>query len=349
MFWGICLLLFGATILFVSDLLELVRRTRDFDGYEFSNVSLIAILRLPSLLEQLFPFIALLAGIITFLSLNRHHELMMVKAAGLSVWQIIRPIFIITLVFGIIGVVSFNPISMHLKRISDETGKHLFALTGTTLLSTQENIWIRQDGKNGEFIFFANSTNSDRTEFFDVSISFLDKKSKFGERVFARKAVLNQDVWELFDAKIFNADSKPKNFPKVNISTFLTQEEISERIAEPESISFWNLPSIIKLTEKAGLPAYRYTLQFHTILSLPLLLTSMVLISASVAISYSKMVGPGRIFLIGILAGFLLYLMTQFIKNLGGAGMLPPIVAAWSPGLIASMIGIFILLYREDG
>ena len=75
----------------------------------------------------------------------------------------------------------------------------------------------------------------------------------------------------------------------------------------------------------------------------------MVLIAASVAISYSKMVGPGRIFLIGILAGFLLYLMTQFIKNLGGAGMLPPIVAAWSPGLIASMVGIFILLYREDG
>ena len=111
-----------------------------------------------------------------------------------------------------------------------------------------------------------------------------------------KKAVLNQNVWDLFDAKIFYADSKPKDFPKVNISTFLTQEEISERIAEPESVSFWNLPSIIKLTEKAGLPAYRYTLQFHTILSLPLLLTSMVLIAASVAISYSKMVGSGANF-----------------------------------------------------
>ena len=147
--------------------------------------------------------------------------------------------------FGIIGVIAFNPISMHLKRISDETGKHLFALTGTTLLSTQENIWIRQDGKDGEFIFFANSTNSDRTEFFDVSISFLDNKSKLGERVFARKAVLNHNVWELFDAKIFYADSKPKDIPNVNVSTFLTQDEISERIAEPESVSFWNLPSII--------------------------------------------------------------------------------------------------------
>ncbi len=349
MFWGLCLLLFGATILFVSDLLELVRRTRDFDGYEFSNVSLIAILRLPSLLEQLFPFVALLAGIITFVSLNRYHELMMIKAAGLSVWQIIKPIFIITLVFGIIGMVAYNPISMHLKRISDETGEHLFALLGTTILSTQENIWIRQDGKDGEFIFFATSTNSDRSEFYDISITFLDNNPKFGERVFAQKAVLNQKLWELFDAKIFYANSKPKDISKMNISTFLTQAEISERIAEPESISFWSLPSIIELTEKAGLPAYRYTLQFHTILSLPLLLTSMVLIAASVAMSYSKMIGPGRIFLVGILAGFILYLITQFIKNLGGAGMLPPILAAWSPGLIASMAGVFILLYKEDG
>ena len=349
MFWGVSLLFFGAVILFVSDLLELVRRTRDFEGYEFSDVSLIAILRLPSLLEQLFPFIALLAGIITFLSLNRYHELVMVKAAGLSVWQIIKPIFLITLVFGILGVIAFNPISIHLKKISDETGEHLFALTGTSFLSAQENIWIRQDSEEGEFIFFATNTNSSRTEFFDVSIIFLGSESKFGERTVAPKAILKQNYWELFDAKVFYPNSNSVDFSTLKIKTYLTQTEINQRIAEPESVSFWELPSIINLTEKAGLPAYRYTLQFHTILSLPLLLTAMVIIAASVAMSYSKMGSPGRIFLVGILTGFILYMMTQFIKNLGGAGMIPPIFAAWSPGVIATMAGILILLYREEG
>ena len=349
LFWVLCLLFFGATILFVSDLLELVRRTRDFEGYEFSRVSLIAILRLPSLLEQLFPFIALLGGITTFLSLKRYHELVMYKAAGLSVWQIIKPIFIITLVLGILGVIAYNPMSMHLKRISDETGEHLFALTGTTLLSAQNNIWIRQDGNDGEFIFFATSTNPDRTEFFDVSIMFLNNNVESGERVIANRAVLKEKFWELSDAKVYFADAQATDFSKFEVSTFLTQSEINNRIAEPESVSVWELPSIINLTEKAGLPAYRYSLQLHSILSLPILLSSMILIAASVAMNYSRMVGPGQVFLIGILAGFILYLITQFIKNLGGAGMIPPILAAWSPGLIATMAGILVLLYREDG
>ena len=349
LFWFLCLLFFGATILFISDLLELVRRTRDFEGYEFSRVLLIAILRLPSLLEQLFPFVALLGGISTFLSLKRYHELVMYKAAGLSVWQIIQPIFIITLVLGIFGVLVYNPMSMHLKRISDETGEHLFALTGTTLLSAQNNIWIRQDGNDGEFIFFATSSNPNRTEFFDVSIMFLNNNAESGERILANRAVLKEKFWELTDAMVYFADAQPTEFSKFEVSTFLTQSEISNRIAEPESVSVWDLPSIINLTEKAGLPAYRYTLQFHSILSLPILLASMILIAASVAMNYSRMVGPGQVFIVGILAGFILYFITQFIKNLGGAGMIPPILAAWSPGLIATMVGLLILLYREDG
>ena len=347
--WVLCLILFGATILFVSDLLELVRRTRDFEGYEFSSVSLIAILRLPSLLEQLFPFITLLGGISTFLSFSRYHELVMIKAAGLSVWQIIQPIFIITLFAGILGVVVYNPISMYLKKLSDETGEHLFALVGTTLLSAQNNIWIRQDGEDGEFIFFASSTNPNQTKFFDVSITFLNNSVEFGERIIAEKAVLKGNAWELTNAKVYFADASAIDFSTLMISTFLTQGEISKRIAEPESISFWDLPNIINLTEKAGLPAYRYSLQFHAILSLPLLLSSMIIIAASITMKYSKMVGPSRIFLVGILAGFLIYLITQIIKNLGSAGIIPPILAAWSPGLITAMAGIFVLLCQEDG
>ena len=347
--WVMSLLFFGASILFVSDLLELVRRTRDFEGYEFLNVTKIAILRMPSLLEQLFPFVVLLSGITTFLSLNRYHELTMIKTAGLSVWQIIKPVYIITLIFGIIGVIGFNPISMHLRDLSDRTGEHLFALTGTYFLSSQNDIWIRQDSNNGEFVFFATSTNSTKSEFFDVSITYLNEKYNFGERIIAKNAILKDNFWYLSDVTVYSTNSAPEKYPTLEINTFLTSSEINERIAEPEVISILNLPKIINLAERAGLPAYRYSLQFHSILSLPILLSSMILIAASVSMRYSKMMGTGRIYIIGILAGFAFYLIAQFIKNLGSAGMIPPFLAAWSPGVIATLTGILLLLYREEG
>jgi lipopolysaccharide export system permease protein len=51
----------------------------------------------------------------------------------------------------------------------------------------------------------------------------------------------------------------------------------------------------------------------------------------------------------GVLAGFLLYVMSVLVKAFGTAGIVPPIVAAWIPVVVAMFFGVTFLLYREDG
>jgi lipopolysaccharide export system permease protein len=51
----------------------------------------------------------------------------------------------------------------------------------------------------------------------------------------------------------------------------------------------------------------------------------------------------------GVVAGFLLYVVTVLVKAFGDAGFVPPYVAAWLPVVVAMFFGVTFLLYKEDG
>ena len=51
----------------------------------------------------------------------------------------------------------------------------------------------------------------------------------------------------------------------------------------------------------------------------------------------------------GVAAGFMLYVATEVMRDLGSAGLVGPTVAAWFPGVVGSLLGTLALLYQEDG
>ena len=51
----------------------------------------------------------------------------------------------------------------------------------------------------------------------------------------------------------------------------------------------------------------------------------------------------------GVAAGFMLYVATKVINDLGEAGFISASVAGWSPGLVGCLFGVYVLLQQEDG
>jgi lipopolysaccharide export system permease protein len=51
----------------------------------------------------------------------------------------------------------------------------------------------------------------------------------------------------------------------------------------------------------------------------------------------------------GVVAGFMLYVVSVLVKAFGNAGFVPPFVAAWVPVIIATFFGVSFLLHKEDG
>ncbi|MHA7773243.1 LPS export ABC transporter permease LptG [Roseibium sp. M-1] len=343
------LFLFAAVLIFLFDVLELVRRGGDREGFSVLRVALISLLRVPLLLEQVIPFTVLFGAIAAFVSLSRALELVVARASGISVWQFSLPAIVVGIVLGILSITLYNPAAVWFQQKSDEAAAGLFGAEQSFLLQASNDVWVRQDGLDGESVLLAKQLLDGGTRLRGVTVFTFDKDGTFRERIEAADAHLGNQIWYLDDAIVYTTEQDPQPYGRYQVSTFLTATEVRESIGSPESISFWNLPRFIELARNAGLPAYRYNLQYQTLLARPLLLVAMILIAAAVSLKVSRFGGLGSMILGGILSGFVLYVLTELAKDFGGAGIVPPLVAAWAPGIFGVLMGLTILLNQEDG
>ena len=124
---------------------------------------------------------------------------------------------------------------------------------------------------------------------------------------------------------------------------------MTQSFVSPDSVPFWNLPELRDRTASAGLDATGYRLRYQSLLARPLLLVAMVLIAATFSLRFFRFGGIARMVSGGVVAGFVLYVATKLVADLGSAGVLSAPVAAWSPAFVGSMLGALALLYQEDG
>jgi lipopolysaccharide export system permease protein len=133
------------------------------------------------------------------------------------------------------------------------------------------------------------------------------------------------------------------------LKTSLTPEQVRESFATPETVPFWDLPMYITIAEHAGLVAAGYRLQFQKLLARPFLMSALVLLAAAVSLRFFRFGGVQKMVLGGILAGFLLYVLSKIADDMTTAGLMPPVAAAWVGVLAAAVVGVTALLYQEDG
>ena len=70
-----------------------------------------AALKLPHTAQEVMPFAILFGTMLAFWRLTRNNELVVARAAGVSVWQFLTPAVLVALLIGIVAVTVFNPIA----------------------------------------------------------------------------------------------------------------------------------------------------------------------------------------------------------------------------------------------
>jgi lipopolysaccharide export system permease protein len=165
----------------------------------------------------------------------------------------------------------------------------------------------------------------------------------------AATAQLRDGYWDLTGVRLLTSEQEPQSFDSYAVATNLTPEQVRQSFSSADSVPFWELPSLIERSERAGLDATRYRPQFQSLLARPLLFMAMVLVAASVSLRFFRFGGVAKMVLGGVAAGFVLYVATKLVEDLGSAGLLSAGLAAWSPAIVGSLLGTLALLYQEDG
>jgi lipopolysaccharide export system permease protein len=133
------------------------------------------------------------------------------------------------------------------------------------------------------------------------------------------------------------------------LATTLTIGDVSRSFLVPETVPFWSLPGLVEQIERSGLDATGYRLRYQVLIARPLMLMAMVLVAASFSLRFFRMGGVGFMVSGGVAAGFVLYVATKLVGDLGGAGFVSTPVAGWSPAVVGCLFGVLVLLHQEDG
>ncbi|WP_182085698.1 LPS export ABC transporter permease LptG [Aureimonas sp. ME7] len=330
---------------YLIDMVEVSRRGLPGD-VGFETIATISALRVPAFIEQAFPFIVLFAAIFTMVSLNRKMELVVARASGVSVWQILAPFAVGAFLIGVVSVTLYNP----LAAIAQSHAALLQTANASAIPTTADRApWLRQVGQGVESIIGAKAVADRGATLGGVTAFLLDRDGTVRERIDAPRATLSDGAWHIDDATVTRIGSPPIREGERLIPTTLLPEYIEQRLADPESISIWELGSKIEVARSLGYNAEAFAMRLHALLARPALFVAMTLVAATVAVRYTRIGQSGRMIVSGVAAGFVLYVVTFLAQALGSNSVIPPIIAAWFPVVAAGLFGTTILLHQEDG
>ena len=330
------------------DFTEFSSRTIGVPGFTVGLAFTVSALRVPTIMLQAVPFVALIAAIATLVSLNRKYELVIARSAGISAWQFLLPFCVGALLLGLLTVGVLNPLAAHAISRS-ESLENEFRSGKSNAVSAFSAPWLRQKTADSDTIIGARAVLQQGLELADVTFFSLDDEGNIIERRDAARAYLRDGYWELHDVGRIRDGNKLPRLETDRIATNLKPEFVQERLARPETIPFYELPKKIEVARSFGLGASTFATQFHTLMALPLLLVAMTLIAATVSMRFARMGQSATMILGGVFAGFLLYVVSVLVKAFGNAGFVPPFIVAWIPVVVAMFFGVTFLLYKEDG
>lgn len=334
---------------FILVLAELFQRGAGRAEMTFTVCLTMAIFKLPMTMNKLLPFIALFSAIWMFARLSRHHELVAVRASGVSAWQFIAPPIVVAILAGVISTTAINPISAAAASRFEQLEARYMRGKPSILAIFPTGVWLRQADASGQAVIHALRAASEDLQLEDVIVFIYRGQDLFERRLDARSAKLDGGYWRLSDVYESRPGEASVHHATYDLPTTLTPREVKDSVTSPDAVDFWDLPRFIDMAERAGFSATRHKMYWYSLMALPLALGAMVVIAAAFALRPMRFGGTGQLLAMAAGVGFIFFFISDITQALGLSGLVPPLLAAAAPTLTCILFGATALLYLEDG
>jgi lipopolysaccharide export system permease protein len=288
------------------------------------------------------PVTVLMGAVLGLADLKSRHELTVIKASGISIWRAVRAPTIAVI------LISFL-IALGAETVSTEINRDLYPTPPgqAALLTPPGEIWLEQEGDGVRYVIMARSMSPGGTQLTGVTVFYTTR----GEtpRLDADEAILEDGKWRLPVATALTADAPARQVFNYEIPTRSTAAEISLKLASTEDMTFFDLANLLESGVADPIVRSSATMRLLKLLALPLVLTGSLFIAFAFTAGYRRGSSLGPAVLYGIVLGFVVFVITEMADRAGSTGVLDPTFAAVGPALVAIVIGVTVLLHKEDG
>ena len=345
--WLLIVTLGFGTVALLGDFLEMLRLANKFE-LGAGTAFIFTLHRLPLLLMDFLPFIFLFGTVFCLLRLSQTQELAIIRAAGLSVWQFLRPLLAFTFVFSTLIILLVEPIGANLQNKFAEQQAELTSQK-TGLSFSTGGIWFRETYDAGSYISRVEKIDEKTGQLLGLDIIRLDKDGLYESRILSPAAVVADGTLQLTAPTVYRDNETAKQTARLNLPTSLAAENLEDTFVSARIVNIWQLPGYIEAAGTSGIDVTRHQVRLQSLLALPILLMAMVMVAACFSLPTGRMFTTGQTLGMSVLCGFGLFLFNDFAVLMGELNLMPVILASWAPALIALLLSVSYLLSTEDG
>jgi lipopolysaccharide export system permease protein len=335
------------SIIFASDTFITLIKQISLFGIPFKVALMMIILSLPQVIVMTIPMGVLLATVMTLNNLSLKSEITVMRACGIGLNRIAKPIFIFALVMSFFSfLINESIVPVMMKQSKDLA---LWALGQKNIPEGKQNFVFKElnDGGSLKRLFYVGYCEDKILH----NITVLDT-SKAGtiQVLQADEGKTSPEGWEFQKGAIYTVNNEGKILNTTLFDTSVVKfgldltKELNKNLAR--EMNFTGLIKYIRnsqnLTDKQRNVFY---IELFDKLALPLTTIAFVLLGVPLAITPPR-VRYNRGFLFSILIIFAYYLIRALSISFGEAGTLPTFIAAWLPNIILTIIGIW-LYYKK--
>ena len=351
---------FGLTItsfIGLNLLVEFIDKSSDLKrtNIPFGEAAEFFLYQIPSTFYQTVPICMLLATLISLGLLSRHNEVTAIKAAGLSVASILRPLLIFALGVSIFTVLlSEYILPITHKRVQSIKHNRLEGKAQGGTFSDGK-VWYRDDGTIYSITKIDPVGGTGGGLINGVTIIDVDDRFNLTRKISTTIAWWSGSRWETKEATLLQVEGGVMS--KMVTSTEEAEDLLSalpkpEELKRPKGLvsgmSISDLRDYASHLEEGGFNATTYLTDLHNKISFPFVCIILVLLGVPFALKTGRHGGITAGVGISIVVSFTYWIVHAISISLGYSGIIEPVAAAWLANLVFLSLALLLFTYVRN-
>lgn len=338
------------SIIFASDtFISLIKQISTY-GMSVNIAFMIILLNLPAVIVMTIPMSVLFSTVMTINKMCLQSEITIMKACGISIKRISKPIFLFAVVMAIFTFI-MNETIVPITTSQSKT-LALYALVQRNIPEGKRNFTIKElkEGNNLKRLFYVEKCED--KQFSNVSIVDLSEKDKV-QILQAKTGTSVIEGWQFDNASVYtiSKEGKTLNTSWIEKSILDFGSDIQAQLDKKNDGSDYNIIQLIPyLNNKKDISneiLSKYQVRFWEKIALPITTIAFVLLGIPLAITPPR-VRHNRGFLFSIGVIFCYYIIRAFSMSLGYNQSINAFWAANLPNFVLITLGYYMFKRKSS-
>ncbi|MGI9276859.1 MAG: LPS export ABC transporter permease LptG [Endozoicomonas sp.] len=307
-------------------------------NYQSIDVAIYTVMMMPKKIYEFIPVSALIGCLAGLGSLASNSELVVMRAAGVSLWRMVWAVMKPALVMILLGTLMGEYVAPVSEQVAETQRRIARSSTGAY---TGEGVWHRE---GNEYMYF-NAVEPNGV-LYGVSRYVFDDEMKIQESLHAERAIFQKDHWLLegvrrsrFDGEKFVTETSMIEPWETSLTTTL----LKVVVVKPDGLSISGLKTYTDYLNEQGLDTGEYDLAFWSKALQPLSIFSLVLVGISFVFGPLRSVNMGTRIFYGVITGVAFMIGQSLLGPSSLVFGFPPIIAVLFPVLLCISAGAVML------